>query len=487
MESAKFSSVNKPAIQSLSVQQLIAKAKESEKAGKRKEALAIYIKAIKLNSQQPAWVYCHAIALLIEFERFNIGLMIGERALIAYTKSDEVYRALERLYAKPIDTANQIDHYKQLIAFEPQQPDWLYYNLAQQLWRSDCPKEAIKTAQRGTKLYGDFYPLHYLLGNILEKLKQWDKAIAFYQRVKQLNPHWLEVEQKLNQALYNSRPIEKSTQPKTKSDELATDVARNRSSNLNTLFAQIEAHQLSLSDCQQIWQNSGRKLQLSYGCWLAPSILYLEAKVNNPLVLDKVEILACSSIKYAIAKAHFVQISENHILGVACFQNNVLEDDESYRLCINDNNAPIFVTGKIGQKAYGLEFVNYLKTKTNAQKHLVRESLSSSIVQLIPQARKPDAGKILKKLQHFLHIPPSNYVEPNLPFKIFIDYIIPLKSDGLFISGWLQDAYEMLEKITIVSALGFSLELSIKTFIASNVMMSIDSYKTLNMATLKEN
>ncbi len=126
-----------------------------------------------------------------------------------------------------------------------------------------------------------------------------------------------------------------------------------------------------------------------------------------------------------------------------------MEDDESYRLCLNDNNAPIFVTGKIGQKAYGLQFVNYLKTKTNAQKHLVRESLSSSIIQLIPQAHKPDAGKILKKLQYFLDVPPSNYVEPNLPFKIFIDYIIPLKSDGLFISGWLKMLMKCWKKLRL--------------------------------------
>lgn len=79
---------------------------------------------------------------------------------------------------------------------------------------------------------------------------------------------------------------------------------------------------------------------------------------------------------------------------------------------------------------------------------------------MISEKQKPEAKNLLNKIQYFLDIPPANYVDPNLPFKIFIDYIIPLKYDGLFVSGWLQDPYQMLEKITAISALGFSLELS---------------------------
>lgn len=486
MELAKLFDYDKSVTESLSLKELTTKAVAKQAAGQIEEAIALYLKAIKLNSEQPPWLYSNIIILLAQLERFSEGLLYSEQALIRHSTSDEIYRALDLLYNQPIEISNYIAHYQQLMAFEPHQPDWLYYNLAQQLFWGEQVEAAIKVAEQGTKLYSSFYPLHYLLGNAFGNLKQWSKAIASYQRVQQLNPDWLEVEQKLHQARYSQSQVEKLSpgfglttegsgisQPEPTSFKIASSLNSNskiepinqidsQTSDLESIFAQIKEHQLSLANCQQIWQDfAGAELTLNYGYWLSPSIIYLEAKVNNRWVLNEVTILACSSSKYAIAKANFFQVSSEQVAGVACFDDHIyLEDYDNYRLCISDRNTPIFVIGNITQKAYNLELIDYLQAKPDYQKHLIRESLSSSIIKLIPTAHKPEAAEVLQKLQYFLNIPASNYVEPNLPFKIFIDYIIPLQSDGLFISGWLQDAYEMLESITAISALGFSLEIS---------------------------
>ena len=442
-----------------SLEQLTAKAIEREKAGKPQEALSLYLKLIRSNFGQPDWVYCHAISLLTELEHFETGLIVSERALIAHPKSERVYRVVTKLYKKPINLSNSINYYQQLLTFEPQQPSWLYYNLARQLLQRDRTIEAVELAGRGINLHRNFYPLYYLTGNIFSELKQWDKAIAFYQRVKKAHPNWLDVEQELNRALYNRDRKNKLIQPQP-SVKNRENVRSDKVQGLNSdrIFNRLKAEQLSIAECNGIIADSARKLELDYGCWLTPTILYLEAKITN--LPAKTEILICSENQYAIAKAHIIQISPQQSFAVACFANDLNLAENNYLLCINNNNVPIFVAREVTQKAYGLEFVNYLKTKTDPQKHLIRESACSSIIELIPQAYKPEAKDLLQKLQYFLDIAPCNYIEPNIPFKIFIDYIIPLKSDGLFISGWLQDAYEMLEKITIVSALGFNLELS---------------------------
>ncbi|MDJ0594693.1 MAG: glycosyltransferase, partial [Pleurocapsa sp. MO_226.B13] len=223
----------------------------------------------------------------------------------------------------------------------------------------------------------------------------------------------------------------------------------------------LEQQKIELSDCQKLWHDcQDNTLTLNYGCWLSPSILYLEATVNQHWVLNEVKILACSSRKYAVTKANFFQISENQVAGVACFEQELyLESHDRYHLGLNYRQNLILIETTISQKAYGLEFIEHLKTKPQYQKHLIREKSCRSIIDLIPENLKPEAKDLLNKIQYFLDIPPLNYVDPNLPFKIFIDYIIPLKYDGLFFSGWLQDPYQMLEKMVAISALGFSLEL----------------------------
>ncbi|MGL4883434.1 MAG: tetratricopeptide repeat protein, partial [Waterburya sp.] len=354
-----------------------------------------------------------------------------------------------------------------------------------QLLHNEQIAEAVTVSYLGIQYYPNFYPLHYTLGEALMADSKWDQAIAAYRQVQELNPNWLEIEEKLNLAVYKKNQSErylvnhyesKEYSESTVSIEIVneeiaalvneedeiSDFSSFDSIEINSLFIKLKQKELQLSICQGLWQNfQGHQLNLNYGCWLSPSILYLEATVDKCWVLNEAEILVCSEHKYAVAPANFFQISHQQVVGVACFENDLyLEEYDEYCICIKYNYSPVLVEGKISSKAYGLEFIEHLKTKPNHQKHLIRETLSSSIIKLIPESLKPEAENLFKKLQYFLDIPPVNYVDPNLPFKIFIDYIIPLKYDGVFISGWLQDPYQMLEKITAISALGFSLNLS---------------------------
>ncbi len=467
------------------IEQLTTEAVAKHKEGRKKEAIAFYLEVIELDSNQPAWVYGNVITLMAQVEPLDEGLELGNKALNIYPESDEIYCAIGILYEKQQDIFNCIQHYQKAIALDPIQPDWLYCNLAKQLLHNEQIAEAITVSYLGIQYYPNFYPLHYTLGEALMAESKWDQAIAAYLRVQELNPDWLEIQEKLNLAIYKKNQSERYsnnyydskeysestvsveivteeiTDPEAQENE-TSDIITFDSIEINSLFTKLKQKELQLSICQVLWQNfQGHQLHLNYGCWLSPSILYLEATVDKCWVINEAEILVCSELKYAVTQANFFQISHQQVVGVACFENDLyLEEYDNYGICINYNYSPVLVEGKISTKAYSLEFIEHLKTKPDHQKHLIRETLSSSIIKLIPESLKPEAENLFKKLQYFLDIPPVNYVDPNLPFKIFIDYIIPLKYDGVFISGWLQDPYQMLEKITAISALGFSLNLS---------------------------
>ena len=476
------------------------------KENKLEEAIAFYVEAIELDKNQPAWVYGNTITLLAEVNNVAQGLNLGEKAENLYPESDEIYRALGLVYEKQQDTINCIKKYRQAINIQPEQPNWLYFNLAKQLLKNEKTEEASAISQQGIQFYQKFYPLYYITGKAFAAQEKWDQAISYYRQVQELNPNWLEIEQHLDQVIYQKNQaarlsnkyqyepefIAKKTTPEVeqKSSEVepeslevkpeasevepeattSDNIENHPEFNLETahdldihlLFSKLQKGVLDFASCQTLWNNyQGDKLILNYGCWLSPHILYLETTVENCWVLNEAEILVVSPNKYGIAKANFFQISHQQVVGVACFTKDLyLEDYDNYNLYLKYNQNPLFVAGTISQKAYSLEFIEHLKTKPDYQKHLIRESLSNSIIKLIPEVFKSEAGTLLKKFQYFLDIPPSNYVDPNLPFKIFIDYIIPLKSKGLFISGWLQDAYQMLEEIIAISALGFNLKLS---------------------------
>ena len=458
--------------------QAVAKHKEDQKEA----AISLYLKSIELDENQPAWVYGNVITLFSQINRLSDGIELGEKALKIYSASDEIYRAIGLVYEKLQDTFNCIENYRKAIKLEPKQPDWVYCNLAKQLLQNEEIEEAANVSYEGVQLYHNFYPLHYILGQAFAAQEKWEQAISSYRRVQELNPDWLEIEQELNKVVYQKSQAERLTnnnhcEPELILKKIVREIEQedtvqseeNTENNLkifnnldiNSLFIKLKQGDLDLTYCQAVWNSfQGHKLILNYGCWLSPSIMYLETNVDTCWVLNEAEILVCSPRKYAVAKANFFKISQQQIAGVVCFEKDLyLESYDIYNICVKYNHSPVLVEGTISAKSYSLEFVEHLQQKPNHQKHLIRESLSSSVIKLIPEALKPEAGNLLKKLQYFLDIPASNYVDPNLPFKIFIDYIIPLKSDGLFMGGWLQDPYQMLEKITAISALGFSLEL----------------------------
>ena len=221
-------------------------------------------------------------------------------------------------------------------------------------------------------------------------------------------------------------------------------------------FLVPEIHKL-MGQLRDQLENSS-KIQLEYGCWLSPSMIYLEASVQERWIFGKTKVLLLSNQGCAVAQGYFFQISHNQLAGVAIAHQDVYTVPyDLHTLTIFDNEKPIVVEGGIFEKAYSLEFVNRLNSKPEYQKHLIRESTCWGIIEQIPKNLQPEAENLLYKLQSFVNVPPVSLIDPNLPFNIFIDQAIPIQSQGLFIHGWMHDPYNSLEKIEVISALGFSM------------------------------
>ena len=465
------------------IEKLSEQAVQKHKEGKVEEAISLYLELIRINRDQPAWVYANVITLYAQTKRLSEGLELGHTALKTHAQSDEVHRALGLAYENGEDHHKCIEYYQKAIELESNQPEWLYCNLAKKLLENNKTESAVDICTQGINLHKYFHYLYYVLGNALAEQEQWDKSIAAYRCAQEIDPDWQEITEKLNQTIYKKnlsekhqknfyqtpapfikRPLANPIEEQSSNSTVEIDkFSLNHINNIDAdcLFSELLQQNIELSNCQELWhKHKGHCLTLNYGCWLSPSILYFEATVDKCWVLNRVEILVCSRSKYAIAQANFFQISDQQVAGIAYFKQDIyLESYGSYQVCIKFNQTLVLLKGAISQKSYGLEFIKYLSAKSRHQKHLIRENACKSIIDLVPENSKLEAKDFLNKIQYFLDIPASNYVDPNLPFKIFIDYIIPLKYDGLFISGWLQDPYQMLESITAISALGFSLEL----------------------------
>jgi len=451
----------------LSIEYLQTEAIAKHKEGKASAAVDLYLQAINTNKNQPDWVYGNVITLLGQLERFKQGLALSETALAIHAESAYVQRSIGIVYENQGNSLSCIQKYQRAIALEPQQPDWLFCNLTKQLLATEQYDLAVKTGNKGVDLYSGFHPLYYALGNAYAAQAEWSKAILCYQQVQRLNPNWLELGRKLNRAIYQQSRVNRLVDSQPDHQNTTTPIENLEKPDtpvkvdVNSLFASLQKQQLYVEACQKLWQKVTDNQQiLNHGCWLSPSIIYLEITVDSSYLFTKTSILVCSDHKYAVTTANFWQISQRQYAGIACFATNVhLAEYESYKIALNDHNTLLLIEGKVSQTAYNLELIEHLKTKSDRQQNLIRESICSAVIKSIPSQNKVQGKDLLHKLQYFLNIPYNNFIEPNLPFKIFIDNSIPLQSEGLFISGWLHDPYQMLEKITAVSALGFSLKL----------------------------
>jgi tetratricopeptide (TPR) repeat protein/GT2 family glycosyltransferase len=202
------------------------------------------------------------------------------------------------------------------------------------------------------------------------------------------------------------------------------------------------------------------QLQIDRGYWLAPSLFYLEASVAEVWIAGEVKIFAFSDDNWAIGTSHAFQIAERTIGIFTVFEAEIYTSPHAaYSLVADIGTKILKIEGEIFAKAYSLEYIQIFNQQPEYQKHLIRETIARTILERQNRNCQDDRANLLQKMQYFSQINPLYPNNTDVPFQIFFDRIIPIKTDGLFISGWLQDPYDLLESIEAISDLGISLSI----------------------------
>ena len=102
---------------------------EKHKKGELTKAIDFYLESIRIDENQPDWIYGNVIILLAQLERFNEALKLGEQAEKLHPESDVVYRAMGIGFYHQNIHANTIEKYKKAIKINYKQPKWVYFTL----------------------------------------------------------------------------------------------------------------------------------------------------------------------------------------------------------------------------------------------------------------------------------------------------------------------------------------------------------------------
>ena len=158
------------------------------KEGKLEEAVNFYLEAIKVDENQPDWVYGNAIMLLSKLGSLDQGWVLGEKAKKLYPKSDKVYQSMGKILYKADKNQASINYYQQAINLVEKQPVWVFADLVAQLVKIRKFDEAIEIARKGIELYPNSEWIYFNLGKLYEKKGDFNLAIKKYEKALNFNP-----------------------------------------------------------------------------------------------------------------------------------------------------------------------------------------------------------------------------------------------------------------------------------------------------------
>ena len=180
------------------------------KEGNLEEAISFYLESIKLDKNQPAWIYGNVITLLAEVERFDEGLKLGEEAAKIHPESDEVYRAIGIVYQKQNNLNQALTYFQKAIELNQYQPEWLYTQISEyksqlrltQAESVDCNSDNsslklnISSAKSEIEYQDNAKKINYLHSKAVAKHKEGklQEAISFYLESIELDenqPAWI--------------------------------------------------------------------------------------------------------------------------------------------------------------------------------------------------------------------------------------------------------------------------------------------------------
>ncbi|MBR8827344.1 MAG: tetratricopeptide repeat protein [Gomphosphaeria aponina SAG 52.96 = DSM 107014] len=206
------------------------------KNGKLEEAIAAYKKAIESNPVTPVVIWNKLGDVLSKQKKWDEALRAYQEAKKLKPNNPDLYIKLADLYYKQGNLATSIDNYQQAIRLKPEQPFKVYKDLANCLSKHSkidtilsvyhqileanenlepevdrCFEEVLVRACTPENQFDDVISFfrkviknqpknayyNYVLGNILVRKGETNKAIQFYQKAIEIEPKFYQAQIKL--------------------------------------------------------------------------------------------------------------------------------------------------------------------------------------------------------------------------------------------------------------------------------------------------
>ncbi len=172
-----------------------------EKIGDFRGQLKSYQTLVKLDEQQPSWVYLVLGKLLRENKDFYPAISIYQKAIKLAPENAELYRELAFTQEKIADFEGEKFNYQKSIDLNPNQPRWVYSTLGDFLENEENWTELII-------LYHQSRKIHPSLTSFLDKISRqiWQNAIALLEQTLNLQPDQADLYIKLGQLYEDINP-----------------------------------------------------------------------------------------------------------------------------------------------------------------------------------------------------------------------------------------------------------------------------------------
>ena len=211
----------------------------------------------------------------------------------------------------------------------------------------------------------------------------------------------------------------------------------------------------------QLFKESNIDLVLDYGCWLTPNVVYVEASVQKNWILGWSEVAVSSAKFFRVAQSYSFQIGDKKLASIIIFSEDVyIKQFQQYSFAFLEKDRQISLSDTVQSKSYNLEFIQHLNDKPEDQRYMIREALNYALIMKSHSRCRQQAIALVNKLQQYVLVVDRSPLNPELPFQIFFDRVIPIGHDGFFVVGWLHDPYKSLERIEVIPDLGFRFNIS---------------------------
>lgn len=210
-----------------STEWLTTQAVTKQKEGKLEEAIAFYLEIIELNPNQPAFIYNSAITLMLQTQRLEQALELGNQALQIYPQSEQIQQVLKtyqnslnqkvhnylqidnnsisqleierqkkisRLHFegpqkyKANDLIGALNCYKETISLDKNSPKWVYGSAIVIATKLGHIEEALEVGEKALSLYPDSDEIHRSMGIFFEVKEELASSVKHYQKSLELNP-----------------------------------------------------------------------------------------------------------------------------------------------------------------------------------------------------------------------------------------------------------------------------------------------------------